>query len=115
MRSKKIVAIASGLLLTGCTTTTMHGFREKAPVLSQDTQKSVTEIAGCVTALTDWGQPPAFAPKPTGGTITVFSQIPVLIIDIDDQGRFRHVTIRMFKTVWAKQNEHHLDDIRKCL
>jgi hypothetical protein len=109
------IIIVSSLSLAGCFATTTHGMRERPPTLALDTSRSVAEIVGCVTGITDRGVPATFTPKPNGGTLTVFYQIPTMVIDLEDRGSTRHATMWMVNTIWAKRNRHFLEEIQSCL
>ena len=115
-----LTPILLGTVLIGaassCDAMTINKLRVLKPDIASDSLHSVTEISSCITS--GWSNRDielAFLPRPDGGDFVVGGSSPILLVEIRDRGRQRHVEAHYRGSIWAGQNRHHLDQIRGCL
>jgi hypothetical protein len=107
-------------LLGGCFATSVRGMREREPVLVTDSVRDAATISTCIAE--KWvalGLTPRTIPRTNGRTIiaerVVTYAVPLLVVDMDSSATGSHVTMRLFKTMWSKQNRKRVDEVRTCL
>jgi len=115
----RIITLTAGLSLlslAGCAAQSVKGMREREPVLTAESSRTVEQITQCASAAwIDLGVTPKTVAR-TGGTSLVHEAGVVLaVLDIDQRPTGAHVELRIFKSIWAKQNRKWIADTRACL
>ncbi len=108
------------LPLGGCVHSTTSAMREEPPQFTASSQRSVNDIAACVTAIWERDGNVSFLPRPHGGSVSLampamYRNLILALVDIDDEGSSRRVTYRSFQSMWAKANRNATEKARACL
>jgi len=89
--------------------------RDDPPSFTGSTAKSLAEFQSCFASVTDKGETPSFLPKANGGTYTYsLSGYVTWIVDIEDLGTRRQVTVHEIDSMWGK-NTHTAKLVQRCL
>jgi len=119
-RTRLLSASTALVTLGACAATSVRDMREREPVLAADSRRSVAEISECVsTAWIDAKATPKLVPRAGGASLVNEAGSPLNIVyaalDMDRQVSGTHVELRIFKTLWTRQNRKRVEEVRACL
>jgi len=108
------------MALSACFATSIHGMRERPPVLVSDSDRGVREVSQCISdAWVRLGHTPRTTPREHGTSIFVEQVVnyalPIMLVDIDAIPTGTHVVMHQFKTLHAGGDGRRIEEVRACL
>lgn len=116
MTSKTTLAIlAAGVAISACVPTTRDGLRKREATLTVESARSLSEITTCVLGI--WEKRSGAIgnlPRPAGVTLTFGEPMPLILVDVTDNGATRHVVTHGPYSVKGSYNRRLVDEVRSC-